>query len=704
MATIIGTDANDVMSGTTGADRMEGGGGNDRINAGAGDDEIYGGLGSDILTGDAGNDRIFGEDGNDGVYGGGGDDYIDGGIGDDILIGDGGNDIIIGGVGNDRLFGGTGDDVFVYRSGDGSDTIVGGTGNDRIELHLNEADITDALRTDFEAYDAWAASQLDAAGSEAALAAQSTGGTFTFSSLGLTISALEGVSIFVSGQAVAMQSMLNAAPVASAQTSFAIEEDGTLEAVVEAHDAEGDALSFVVEKGPANGTVTLDEVTGAYVYRPVGDYSGQDSFTVRVSDPSGASVVQVVTVDVAAVADQPMMSMSDAEVSLVRPIRGTQGNDVLLGDQYAAMETMTLNLSAALQDVDGSETLSVQIAGIPDRAVLSAGIRNADGTWTLQASDLLGLSMTTPTAQDLALQVTATAHETTGDVAVTSGTMHVTFQRGGFADSFIASAGNDIYDGGTGFDTIDYSASTTGVQVDLSSSTAIGFGIDRLSNIEGVIGTAAADRLWGDSADNVFAGGAGNDRVDGGAGDDVIIAGEGNDRYDGGTGFDTVDYSGATQAISVDVGRKTVTGMGNDRIDDIEKVVGSTFDDVFFGGKDDDVFVGGDGDDWFRGMEGQDRFTGGAGNDTFVWETRDVVKGKNALGPDTITDLSSGDVLDLSAITRGGSAESVVRLTETEAGSMLSVKVGSSFIDVVFLEDVHGATASSMVVDGLLLL
>jgi Ca2+-binding RTX toxin-like protein len=102
----------------------------------------------------------------------------------------------------------------------------------------------------------------------------------------------------------------------------------------------------------------------------------------------------------------------------------------------------------------------------------------------------------------------------------------------------------------------------------------------------------------------------------------------------------------------------------------------STFDDVFFGGKDDDVFVGGDGDNWFRGMEGQDKFTGGAGNDTFVWETRDVVKGKNALGPDTITDFSSGDVLDLSAITRGGSAESVARLTETEAGSMLSVKVG----------------------------
>ena len=61
-----------------------------------------------------------------------------------------------------------------------------------------------------------------------------------------------------------------------------------------------------------------------------------------------------------------------------------------------AASVIPLSVSAALTDVGTSETLSVVIAGVPSTATLSAGTRNADGSWTLTAAQLSGLSLTTP--------------------------------------------------------------------------------------------------------------------------------------------------------------------------------------------------------------------------------------------------------------------------------------------------------------------
>jgi Ca2+-binding RTX toxin-like protein len=721
VAHFVGTAANDVMAGTNANDRMEGGAGNDRINAGAGDDEIFGGLGSDILTGDAGNDRIFGEEGNDGVYGGGGDDNIDGGIGDDILFGDGGNDTIFGGEGNDRIFGGTGndiivggagndilngdagDDTFVFRSGDGNDNIIGGQGNDRLDLQLVGGDVTDALLADLAAYRAWSANQLAGAGSQTSLASQTTGASFTFTALGLSIAAIEGLSISVDGREVAIDDLLNAAPVAESKVVVSVDEDGVLEGAIIGSDADGDALSYSLEIGPANGKLELDPVTGRYVYSPAADYSGADSFTVRLTDPSGASVVQVVNVEVGAVADAAKLATSDVVVSLARPIHGTSGNDTVRGDQYPATATVVLDVSAALQDTDGSETLTVQIAGVPNDARLSAGTRNADGVWILTLADLAGLTMTASTARDIELGVVAVTEEHSGASTSVSGTVRVTFDRANNADIFVASTGSDIYDGGAGFDTIDYSAVTSAVTVNLGLSSATGPGRHTLINIEGVVGSSLSDRITGNFLDNVLEGGAGNDTVDGGWGNDTIIGGAGDDRYDGGGGFDTLDYSAATAAVAVDAARGTVTGMGSDRFSGIEKVVGTRFDDRFVGSTGVDTFVGGAGDDWFRGDKGSDVFTGGEGADTFVWQERDIVQGKKSQGVDRITDFAADDVLDLSSVTKGAPASSVIRVTDSAEGSMVAVKVGSSFYNVVLLENVHGATVDSLISDGLLI-
>src|SRR5690606_33529776 len=85
-----------------------------------------------------------------------------------------------------------------------------------------------------------------------------------------------------------------------------------------------------------------------------------------------------------------------------------------------------------------------------------------------------------------------------------------------------SSAGSDVIIGGSGFDTVDYSASATGVTLSLASGNgwcgdAAG---DLLSGIERLIGSEHADSLKGDSRGNVLEGGGGDDRFDGGAGAD----------------------------------------------------------------------------------------------------------------------------------------------------------------------------------------
>jgi Ca2+-binding RTX toxin-like protein len=179
--TLVGTDADDTLTGGVGLDDIDGGAGNDLINGGDGNNVLKGGIGKDTLIGGNGNEYLnFRNDSNDistdgDVFiGGGGDDTLflrsgadgsnilytditaggtisgggsiqgveniifDGGSGDDKvdvrgsnnadLSGGAGTDYLIGGAGSDRIFGNEGDDRLEGRGG--TNTLTGGTGND----------------------------------------------------------------------------------------------------------------------------------------------------------------------------------------------------------------------------------------------------------------------------------------------------------------------------------------------------------------------------------------------------------------------------------------------------------------------------------------------------------------------------------------------------------------------------------------------
>ncbi|SLN34977.1 Bifunctional hemolysin/adenylate cyclase precursor [Roseovarius gaetbuli] len=149
-------------------------------------------------------------------------------------------------------------------------------------------------------------------------------------------------------------------------------------------------------------------------------------------------------------------------------------------------------------------------------------------------------------------------------------------------DTFVAGDGADTFSGDTGLDIIDYSASSSGVSVDLTTSTLSGgdAGNDVIAGgIDGIIGTDFNDTLTGfdgSGADytNVLDGGAGDDLIDGRDGGDSLFGGTGDDTILGGGGDDTIlGQSGDDKIILSD-------GFGNDVITGGEtgETLGDTLD------------------------------------------------------------------------------------------------------------------------------
>lgn len=223
-------------------------------------------------------------------------------------------------------------------------------------------------------------------------------------------------------------------------------------------------------------------------------------------------------------------------------------------------------------------------------------------------------------------------------------------------DSLFGGAGDDLLSGGSsadslyggaGFDTASYTDSTAAVTVNLATGTGTGGTAqgDRLFDIEGVIGSTQADTLTGDAGDNSLFGDAGNDRTYGGDGNDALFGGSGrdtlyggagNDLLQGGTsadtlyggsGIDTADYRDSTSGVTVNLASGTGAGgsADDDRLFEIESVIGSAFadnltgssgDNSLYGGAGNDTLTGGDGDDLLAGGAGADRIYGGEDQDT----------------------------------------------------------------------------------------
>lgn len=103
---------------------------------------------------------------------------------------------------------------------------------------------------------------------------------------------------------------VNDAPSIDAEASYTIAEDTKLDHTVEITDPDigmpHDEHTIVINKQPANGTLSIDNKTKVVTYTPNADWFGTETFEVFVKDLAGAvSEKQTITVEVTPVPDAP---------------------------------------------------------------------------------------------------------------------------------------------------------------------------------------------------------------------------------------------------------------------------------------------------------------------------------------------------------------------------------------------------------------
>lgn len=221
------------------------------------------------------------------------------------------------------------------------------------------------------------------------------------------------------------------------------------------------------------------------------------------------------------------------------------------------------------------------------------------------------------------------------------------FWGNGGNDTFLCSGGHDFYDGGTGFDTVDYTKAGIGITVKFTSANIAtistnGVVSDKLANIEKIIGSDKADTFYGSSANNTFVGGAGDDR---------FYCSAGTDKYDGGAGIDTVDYTKAGTGLTFKFTSANTAivysgGVASDTLANIEHIIGSAKSDTFYGSTASNTFTGGAGDDRFYCSGGYDIYNGDTGIDTVDYTKAGIALTIKATGADSATVASNGVVSD----------------------------------------------------------
>jgi Ca2+-binding RTX toxin-like protein len=313
------------------------------------------------------------------------------------------------------------------------------------------------------------------------------------------------------------------------------------------------------------------------------------------------------------------------------------------------------------------------------------------------------------------------------------------FNGGGGNDLLEGRGGADTLNGQSGFDLASYESSPTGVVVRLAGvngdpQTALAVGGDaagdKLSSIEGLIGSGRGDQLFGNSLDNLLAGGLGSDVLNGMNGTDTVDysrdhffdTGDTADRVEVHLGLGGADGTGDEFKLQSD---GTFKRVSTDTLTSIENGIGTAGSDIIVGNELDNVLEGRGGSNDLDGGLGNDTLIGGSAIDTANYASHDalaVQKGEQyviALGligrPGSFTLSQPGsrpgfpqvvesDVLiGIENVTGSNHAESI---TGNEQANTLDGRGGSDILDGGFGDDIligNGGTdtASYLSHDGL---
>ena len=151
--------------------------------------------------------------------------------------------------------------------------------------------------------------------------------------------------------------------------------------------------------------------------------------------------------------------------------------------------TIALNISSSAAEADQNAP-TILIGGVPSDATLSAGTNNHDGTWSLSAAQLSGLTLTTgESTHAITLTVTATDTETDTSAAATT-SINVTVNEQADAPNLSAPATLTVDEGST----IALNISSSAAEADQNAPTILIGGVPGDATLSA--GTNNHDGSW----------------------------------------------------------------------------------------------------------------------------------------------------------------------------------------------------------------
>ncbi|MFZ7823667.1 tandem-95 repeat protein, partial [Priestia sp. 40] len=148
---------------------------------------------------------------------------------------------------------------------------------------------------------------------------------------------------------------VNDPPVGPNEITIVTPEETPVTSQIVATDPDGEVLTYTLQDPPTNGVAVVNG-DGTFTYTPNENYTGSDTFTVLISDPSGAFIVTNVLVIVTPVNDAP----------------------VVPDYAFVINEDTSLNSRVVATDVDGNP-LTYGLLAVPVNGTV---VVNSNGTYT----------------------------------------------------------------------------------------------------------------------------------------------------------------------------------------------------------------------------------------------------------------------------------------------------------------------------------
>jgi Ca2+-binding RTX toxin-like protein len=377
-----------------------------------------------------------------------------------------------------------------------------------------------------------------------------------------------------------------------------------------ASDPDGDTL--VVRDLRASSGSLVQTVDGTWLFTPEAADTGSVTLSYSVFDKAG-KVAQTAQIDL---------------VSRDAATHGTPAGDTLIGDGEANL----IDAGDGADTVEGGAGNDTLYGGDGDDRILAGG--GDDVVHAGAGNDVVMAGAGNDVV--LAGRDNDVIHGEAGDDKLFGEGGDDQISAGAGDDLLVGGAGDDRLAGGDGNDALlgddgkDVLAGGAG-----DDSLQGGAGDDQFSGGAGhdaLSGGAGRDAITADAGDDIIVGGAGNDIADGGSGNDLFVAevNDGNDQYDGGAGVDTYSIATTTADAIIDLLEESATSLeiGDDLIENFERVHAGRGDDTIIASNATNVIIGGGGDD------------------VFVFRSTAAI-GHGAGHRDRILDFDVGDRIDL---------------------------------------------------------